>query len=597
MILFGYKYTACCTVVHQPLIRLIFNFNGAMVTCWKIGLVALHILGCKLPNSSAVRRHDYHRIDHQQHFESDQLPQESLLESLTSPGQRPTSSPPSRCTEIPITPQILSVHDHNSSWYINPEPSIIGIGVVAGIHCHGLSDHSDEGYLLLQFRVNATRSLTRRSHNQLLFPVLRGRVVGASVQELLVTHRWGRRSTMSSLRIRDRKVDQLLLYSYLHYTLGIPGNYSAYVCLLFPSISFNESDYQNTRYSPLAIIESFSFTHQTPHGLETELPTCRFRFSQQRGYFTTTTSYPWQPKWKMSHFIGDDISRQAATIRNISQLTYIPHTCRMKSLDQLRPCYSTLIHSNKKICLVGDSQTRHLHNAFSLIFNDTDFQAYRAYMSRRRGPHGRDGNDVTEKQVNRSIVSRFFEDNWGNCLRNDQTITPAFKLHQKKTFACVHDMRPSTWIRNCSVVVANFGQWDASWAGGSLTSTAAYEASVERSVSMARTWFEDITRQSGPDEPAIPFLWATVHPFGESSFLSYRGNDWRFHNVLADYAAASKRACQKHGVDYIDLFSVGSVLNDLAYDSFHFPMIIEKELASILLHEVCAYTTRGDAVP
>ena len=210
-----------------------------------------------------------------------------------------------------------------------------------------------------------------------------------------------------------------------------------------------------------------------------------------------------------------------------------------------------------QLCVVGDSQARHLSGALSALQGG---DAIEAAVS-----------TVTDHAMHTGNGVRYWPSLFGPCQR------------QGSETGCWSD--PEV-LPTCEVVLLNFGQWPASGSSGLLPpdppnappwSVERYEAAVTDVLTSAlRT--------------TARLLWLTVHPHGITERV-LSAQDWRSSHVLQLYANASIRAATSLGVAYMDIHSMADVLRDLSYDGAHYAAPVEAEIARAV--HACSMTLVG----
>lgn len=228
---------------------------------------------------------------------------------------------------------------------------------------------------------------------------------------------------------------------------------------------------------------------------------------------------------------------------------------------QLR-CSTPGVASALRLCVVGDSQGRHLAAALRTL--------------RAGEPPDVASTSLTDREVRVGHGVRYWETIFGTC--QDRADRPS-----DAEAGCWQDARAT-----CDVVLLNFGQWPASGDTGQLPplpgsgppwSVPRYEAAVAELLADARA-----ALGSG----ASRLLWVTTHPHGFTPRVA-AGRDWRSGAVLREYARASIRAAERLGVSWADVHSMADVLRDLSYDGAHYKAPVESEIARALQH--CATNT------
>ena len=193
----------------------------------------------------------------------------------------------------------------------------------------------------------------------------------------------------------------------------------------------------------------------------------------------------------------------------------------------------------RRVCFFGDSQMRHLYNAFIILTN-----GYAVFPSEPIGT-------INSKVVMKSRWHRYIEKNWAG-FSDDVAVHAA----------------------NCSDILINFGQWPAGWPEFFPWSFETFETRMREDV----RFIQNITKAS---ESRIS--WVSTNPRGYTQVL-YMGKDWRHDVVIDTYNRISKEVAGELEISYIDLYKVIKPLQDLAYDGAHYAGILGDTLARELLY-------------
>ena len=65
-------------------------------------------------------------------------------------------------------------------------------------------------------------------------------------------------------------------------------------------------------------------------------------------------------------------------------------------------------------------------------------------------------------------------------------------------------------------------------------------------------------------------------------------DEWRTDVVLRLYNEAAVKELEAINFEYIDVFRIANVLHDLTYDGSHFKAPVEREVARVIFHSLCA---------
>lgn len=232
-------------------------------------------------------------------------------------------------------------------------------------------------------------------------------------------------------------------------------------------------------------------------------------------------------------------------------LVYAPDNCRFHTKEALLDCVAGTSpwKSPLNFCIYGDSQGRHLANSLEeYLQNSSAFQT---------------GNTLTDKTLVASNRVTFF-------TGADENAMGRWALAPLQT---VVDVCPAT----TSVVLLNFGQWQAGWPGKGDWPVSRYEATVRKVLSNA------VQRFAGKR-----LVWLTTHPHGDNApMYASPPTEWRSDVLLQLYNEASVRVCREMGVEFVDVFRVADVVHDLSYDGAHYKWPVEREIVKTVLHSLC----------
>ena len=193
-----------------------------------------------------------------------------------------------------------------------------------------------------------------------------------------------------------------------------------------------------------------------------------------------------------------------------------------------------------KVCMWGDSQMRHLYNTIAeAIF------------------HSAMGT-INEKDI----------------LDGHSSLTYTSKLYDNFE----QDVEGLLRAGNCSVLVANFGQWPAGWPEGYPWPFEKYKVYLEadmRYLKLLEQKFEGIRT-----------FWMTTNPHGYVRAMA-DGTEWRTDPVLDAYYRMTLQLASDYGVELLDTYSIANPLKDLTYDGAHYKGIVGWTLASYVMQSIC----------
>lgn len=244
-------------------------------------------------------------------------------------------------------------------------------------------------------------------------------------------------------------------------------------------------------------------------------------------------------------------------------LVWRPYTCRYQKFHHPAVAAQCLakLQKEKPLCIVGDSQMRHMHAMVVQLLNASAADTFSNLLASRNG--------ATVKTVLASNVAKFISDSYGGW----------------------HDTSA------CSHVFVNFGQWPlsfATWkhptlycaaegchktAPGEPWSLGRYAAQVEK---VAQHMVEQRLHHNNTQ------YWVTINT--QPIILRWHqeeGYDWRSEPMLLTYNKVANMIMQRHGIPIVDTYSISSPVNDLSYDNAHYIGNVGFAQARMLLHTVC----------
>eukprot|EP01041_Mallomonas_annulata_P006300 gene6300-12749_t len=327
---------------------------------------------------------------------------------------------------------------------------------------------------------------------------------------------------------------------YLSYNLPY-GQYRAAIRLEFEN--FHSDNYSLIPSLKENLLVDYNFNINPSISLTTnrnKLPLCPSDITKaSNGYWLSTsnsTARNISAIWHMNTYKQHELEN-LDLIYTLKNCQLITPTDIIKCIDGKHPFKKPL-----RICTYGDSSMRHIHNSIDTLYNESDNFFYWAA-------------NRFEKRIKKSSFSRFSYDEWGNCFRR-----------WKK---CRHNLNDMP----CDYVLVNIGSWPAHYA----TSPDEYEQLVREMLTNAK-------RRIYPRR----LIWLTTHPNGDlsNSYLS-PPKELRTHTLLKVFNNIAIKLSLNLSVDYIDIFKFSSVLNDMTYDGFHYKLPMEREIAKVVLHELC----------
>jgi hypothetical protein len=234
---------------------------------------------------------------------------------------------------------------------------------------------------------------------------------------------------------------------------------------------------------------------------------------------------------------------QAVEAARHENLSYAFERCRLMDDNDIRRC----VHGTPPlvVCVIGDSQARHASDALIHYI-----QAKHPFLE------GNLTSTQTDKHVPVGTFIHFVDDVWGNWTR----------------WATLAE------VQSCNAILFNFGQWPAGWPMGYAWPVSRYGTAVRAAALGARATL-----------PSKRLVWLTNHPNGHADRMATSPPDeWRTDVVLREYNEAAVKELESINFEYIDVFRIANVLHDLTYDGSHFKVPIEREVARIIFHSLCA---------
>lgn len=281
------------------------------------------------------------------------------------------------------------------------------------------------------------------------------------------------------------------------------------------------------------------------------------------------------------------VCSDAASCAPLRGLQFVRDDC---SLSVPAGCSAAL--KSKRICVVGDSQARHLAYGIMAVLDGPDaVKSFALYAS------------VTFHHIPTAAYLRYHDDKWGACF--DPSLQPA-----STNFAC----NPSVF-NDCDFLVVNFAQWDAGWPEGFPTLPSHYERKVDSYLRAAKAFLLDSPAaklapadsvrddRAGGNAPSDVAMGPTVLWVSSTShshvveMQSHPPKEWRTPPVLEAYNQGARQVANSLGVPFIDIHYPSDVLMNTSYDKAHFVAPVEPVLAGIMLHAACLYLEEDGGAP
>ena len=223
----------------------------------------------------------------------------------------------------------------------------------------------------------------------------------------------------------------------------------------------------------------------------------------------------------------------------IPNMSWQPYTCKVVSAEDIdmEGCLR-----DQKICLVGDSQMRHIYaGVTSLILKDTTYH----------------NSDVERGQWDSNVVGLdniiYYLDKWGH----------PWSQHN---------------LLECTDVLANFGQWPASRETGSgFWPAHQYKLAAQNNADFLSLLGREGKRASWVTTPSHP-----LNP-GLTGV-----DDWRTDPLLSLYNRLSQDVLDEDLIGIIDTFSITSPLNELSYDGHHYKGLMAYNVDLMILNAICS---------
>jgi hypothetical protein len=210
--------------------------------------------------------------------------------------------------------------------------------------------------------------------------------------------------------------------------------------------------------------------------------------------------------------------------------------------------------TQKRVCFIGDSQTRHLYNQVLHLIEGPS-AGYRQQISGLERAF----------QVLASDTWFYEADNYGNytALRHDTS--------------------------SCSHVFINFGHWPLSFQEREPWDVRRYAQQVAQlAASMKQQQQQHGNRQ----------FWMTLQPAPVVDYQQRRTNvkqgvDWRTDPYIMLFNKVASTLMQAHGVPVVDIYSMASPLFDMTYDSSHYIGTVGLAQAEMVTNIVCNDLLQG----
>ncbi len=218
---------------------------------------------------------------------------------------------------------------------------------------------------------------------------------------------------------------------------------------------------------------------------------------------------------------------------------YIPPPANELALMQLEPrAPRARLGDDRHVCFFGDSQMRHLFNAFVIATSE-----YKALP-------------VPGKEVIASNQHTYVQKRWAG-----------------------FDLGDGRGNISCTDIVANMGQWPAGWPEGRPWSFHEYELGVRADVEEMGA----LSEQLGLQEKRLYWLSTNPHGYMDVNSRSMYGpeaDEWRWDGVIDEYNRIARLTAEESGVvQFLDVSDIARPLADLPYDGAHYAGILADEMA------------------
>ena len=328
---------------------------------------------------------------------------------------------------------------------------------------------------------------------------------------------------------------------YGEYRVGRPGEYYVEVMMLYTS--FNETritesvvqDIKDTwvSASPLLNPSEALLEHSSDTLCKSEATwVVEPEFVK---YVRRTRTWSQDP-WPAGHPLIHDVLPGT----NATGLRFESNCQAIYPESMYEPLYGDCVQRSR-VCMWGDSQMRHLYNTIvAAVFDDS-------------------GASIKNKEV----------------LDGQGCITYFPKTYDNFD----HDIDNLVDSGNCTVILANFGQWPAGWLQGYPWSFDKYKIYVEADIVYLKRLVE---KHSG-----LTVFWMTTNPHGFAGYGILAGQEWRTYPVLDGYNNIALQLARSHGVETLNTYRIAKPLNDLTYDGSHYLGIVGWTMASYVLQNIC----------
>jgi hypothetical protein len=249
----------------------------------------------------------------------------------------------------------------------------------------------------------------------------------------------------------------------------------------------------------------------------------------------------WPPKHPLIHSLVPDFDNSKKLYFQSKQFStnFIDGTQNYSAL-------SCLLDIN--VCLWGDSQMRNLHNSALVLLKNSS------------------------------------ELNLDALIADPHTVLEGHnKFHYYgKTYSGFQENIDELLAQNtCQVIIANFGQWPASWSAGYPWSFMEYTTHVNADIEFLSKMQEKY--------PKAKLFWMTTNAFALHDQIY--GTDWRIDPVLERYNTIANNIAKNYGIKVMNTFDIAIVLSDLSFDWGHYRGVVGwsqgNYLLNILLQAMC----------
>ena len=226
----------------------------------------------------------------------------------------------------------------------------------------------------------------------------------------------------------------------------------------------------------------------------------------------------------------------------IPDMSWQPYTCKVVPAEDIdtEQCLR-----GRKICLVGDSQMRHIYAGFtSLVLKDMNYHISDVERGQR---------ELTSNKTQVGLENIiYYLDKWGQ----------PWSQHN---------------LSECTDVLANFGQWPAS----RETKGGFWPAHQYKLAAQNHADFLSLLSREGK---RVSWVTTHAHPINPG----WTGvDDWRKDPLLSLYNRLSQDVHDGTLTGIIDTFSITSPLSEASYDGHHYKGLVAYNVDLMILNAVC----------